>query len=64
MKKRHEQKLIVLSIAMLFAFNIPFVLVFNGEGAIYGFPVFYFSIFSIWLVAVIISGIILKRYYE
>nr|MUH40980.1 hypothetical protein [Zobellia laminariae] len=64
MKKRHEQKLIVLSLALFFLFNIPFVLIFNFEGAIFGFPTFYFSIFSIWLLSVIISGIVLKRHYE
>lgn len=64
MKKRHQQKLIVLSIALFIIFNIPFVLIFNFEGAVLGFPAFYFSIFSIWFVAIIISRIILKRHYE
>jgi O-antigen/teichoic acid export membrane protein len=64
MKKRHEQKLIVLSIAILLVLNVPFVLIFSMDGAVLGFPVFYFSIFIIWLVSIIISGIILKRHYE
>ncbi len=64
MKKRHEQKLIVLSIALFLLFNIPFVLIFNFEGAVFGIPTFYFCIFSIWLLSIIISGIVLKRYYE
>jgi hypothetical protein len=64
MKKRHEQKLVVLSIALLLIFNIPFVLIFNNEGAIFGIPKFYFSVFSIWLVSIIISYIVLKRHYE
>ncbi len=64
MKKRHEQKLIVLSIALFLLFNVPFVLVFNLEGAVLGIPTFYFSIFSIWLFSIIISGIVLNRYYE
>ncbi|TVZ28301.1 hypothetical protein JM83_3419 [Gillisia sp. Hel_I_86] len=64
MKKRHEQKLIVLSIALFLLFNVPFVLIFNFEGAVFGIPVFYFSIFSIWLLSIIISGIVLKRHYE
>lgn len=64
MKKRHEQKLIVLSIALFLVFNIPFILIFNFEGAVWGIPTFYFSVFSIWLLSIIISGIILKRYYE
>ena len=64
MKKRHEQKLIVLSIALFLLFNIPFVLIFNFEGALFGIPIFYFSIFSIWLFSIIISGVVLKRHYE
>jgi Na+-driven multidrug efflux pump len=64
MKKRHEQKLIVLAIALCIAFNVPFVLTFDVNGAIWGIPIFYFSIFSIWLLSVIISYIILKRHYE
>lgn len=64
MKKRHEQKLVVLSIALCLIFNVPFILVFNFEGAIFGIPTFYFSIFSIWLVSIVISYIVLKRHYE
>jgi len=64
MKKRHEQKLIVLSIALFLIFNVPFVLVFNFDGAVFGFPTFYFSVFSIWLLSIIISGIVLNRHYE
>ncbi|WP_298418403.1 hypothetical protein [uncultured Kordia sp.] len=64
MKKRHEQKLVVLSIALFLLFNIPFVLTFNIEGAFWGIPTFYFCIFSFWLVSIIISYIVLKRHYE
>ncbi|WP_420572126.1 hypothetical protein [Kordia sp.] len=64
MKKRHEQKLVVLAIALLLLFNIPFVLTFNKGGAFLGIPTFYFSIFSIWLTSIIISYIVLKRHYE
>ncbi|WP_299247045.1 hypothetical protein [uncultured Lacinutrix sp.] len=64
MKKRHEQKLVVLSVALCLTFNIPFILVFNFEGAILGIPTLYFSIFSIWLLSIVISYIVLKRHYE
>jgi hypothetical protein len=64
MKKRHEQKLIVLSIALFLIFNIPFVLIFNLKGAFFGVPTFYFSIFSIWFVSIVISYIVLKRHFE
>lgn len=64
MKKRHEQKLVILSIALFLIFNIPLILIFNLEGAIFGIPTFYFLIFSIWLFSIIISYIVLKRHYE
>ncbi|MFB0903351.1 MAG: hypothetical protein QMB11_03135 [Nonlabens sp.] len=64
MKKHHEQKLIVLSIALFLVLNIPFVLIFNFEGAVWGIPTFYFSVFSIWLLSIIISSIVLEKYYE
>jgi predicted membrane protein len=64
MKKRHEQKLIVLSIALFLMFNIPFVLIFNINGHVFGVPYFYVFIFSAWLFSVVISFIVLKRHYE
>lgn len=64
MKKRHEQKLVVLGLALLLIFNVPFILVFDFSGHIMGIPTLYFSIFSIWLVSIIISFIVLKRHYE
>tara|TARA_R110000868_G_scaffold215785_3_gene465914 strand:+ start:9920 stop:10114 length:195 start_codon:yes stop_codon:yes gene_type:complete len=64
MKKRHEQKLVVLSISLFLLFNLPFVLVFNIDDDVFGIPTFYFSIFSIWLLSVIISHIVLKKHYE
>ncbi len=64
MKKRHQQKLIVLSIALFLIFNVPFILILNFEGAVFGIPVFYFSVFTFWLLSIIISYIILICYYE
>ena len=64
MKKRHEQKLVVLSIALLLVFNIPFVLIFNFEGAIFGIQTLYFSLFTFWMISIVISYIVLKRHYE
>ncbi|NNJ56948.1 MAG: hypothetical protein HKP59_00525 [Lutibacter sp.] len=64
MKKRHQQKLIVLSVLLLCFFNIPLILLFSGNATIFGFPITYFYIFSIWAISIIISFIILKKYYE
>lgn len=64
MKKRHEQKLIILAIAALFVFNIPLLLVFNLEGSLFGFPILYAAIFGVWLLIIVISYVVLNRYYE
>jgi len=64
MKKHHEQKLIILAIALLLIFNIPFILIFNFKGALFGIPTFYFSVFTIWLFSIVVSAIVLKKYYE
>ncbi|MCB0399391.1 MAG: hypothetical protein KDD26_07160 [Winogradskyella sp.] len=64
MKKRHEQKLIILSITALVVLNLPFLLIFNSDGHVFGIPTFYFSIFSIWLVVILVSYFVLKRHYE
>jgi len=64
MKKRHQQKLVLLAVSLLLLFNVPLVLLFDGKDAVFGVPVFYFSIFSVWLFATIISYVVLTRYYE
>ena len=64
MKKRHEQKLIVLSLALLLLFSVPMVLLLDGDSAVFGIPSFYFGIFIIWFLAILISYIVLNRHYE
>tara|TARA_B100000678_G_C17859390_1_gene362525 strand:- start:129 stop:395 length:267 start_codon:yes stop_codon:yes gene_type:complete len=63
-KKRHEQKLVVLSFALFVALNTPFILIFDSSMQLLGIPVLYFYIFVVWLVAIIVTYIILKKYYE
>lgn len=63
MKKRHQQKMIVLSIVLLLVFNVPFILVFNKLGDLFGFPIFYFSVFAIWILSIFSSGTTLYRHY-
>lgn len=64
MKKRHEQKLVILSLSLLLAFTVPFILIFNKVDAIFGIPVLYLYIFIVWLIAVIIAYRILSKHYE
>lgn len=64
MKKRHEQKLILLSIGLLIAFSIPISLLFNSEKEIFGYPMILIYIFAVWMISIIISFVIVKKYDE
>ena len=64
MKKRHQQKLVILSFALLMAFNLPLLLVFDSATLVLGIPVIYIYIFSIILISIFLTWITIKRYYE
>ena len=64
MKKRHQQKLIVLSLVLFFLLNVPFKSIFVSEIQVLGFPAIYLFIFLSWFIVVLISYQILKRFYE
>lgn len=64
MKKRHEQKLIILSIGLLIAFSIPVSLLFSSDREVFGYPMILVYIFAVWMVSIIISFIIVKKYDE
>jgi hypothetical protein len=64
MKKRHQQKLVVLSLLLLLVLNLPIVLLFDSADNVLGLPVIYIYIFSIWLFSVLMSLIVVQRYYE
>lgn len=64
MKRRHEQKLVILSIVLFLCFNVPIILIFDINYAFFGIPILYFSIFSFWALSIIISYIVLKKHYE
>jgi hypothetical protein len=64
MKKRHEQKLVILSMILLGCFNLPLILLFESSDACLGFPVIYIYIFSIWLLSILVSFLIIRTYVE
>lgn len=64
MKKRHEQKLVILALALALIFNVPFVLVLSKNIVLTGIPFFYFAIFFFWLFSIVVSFYVLNRYYE
>ncbi|RXM41152.1 hypothetical protein BOQ62_02145 [Chryseobacterium sp. CH21] len=64
MKKRHEQKLIILSVGLMIAFSIPISLLFNSEREVLGYPMILIYLFAVWMISIIISFVIVKRYDE
>jgi hypothetical protein len=49
--KRHEQKLVILSMLMLLVLNIP-LLLFDSSEPLLGFPIVYIYIFSAWFFSI------------
>ncbi|MDN3693845.1 hypothetical protein QWZ06_16895 [Chryseobacterium tructae] len=64
MKKRHEQKLVILSIGLMIAFSIPISLLFNSERETFGYPMILIYLFVVWMISILISFVIVKKYNE
>ncbi len=64
MKKRHEQKLIILSLFLGVALNLPLILATDSSRHLGGLPVVYVYVFSIWLLSVLLTFLIVKKYDE
>lgn len=64
MKKRHEQKFIILSIVLFLAMNFPLLLLFDSSDSWVGIPIIYMYIFTIWFFSIIISFFLIKKYDE
>jgi hypothetical protein len=64
MKKRHEQKLILISLGLFIAFNLPILLLFDSNLDFLGIPKVYIFIFSVWASSIILTFYISKRYNE
>jgi len=62
MKRRHQQKIILISICLILLWNIPAILLFNIDSVILGFPTLYFFIFITWLAAIFSAFFIIKKY--
>ena len=64
MKKRHQQKLLIISVGLLIGFNLPIVLLFDSSQSIFGIPTIYIYFFSITLGSILISLLVVNRYNE
>lgn len=64
MKKRHKQKLVILSIILFVMFNAPVLLLFNSTQLIWGLPMIYLYIFMVWLASSVASFLIFRKFDE
>ncbi|WP_332034070.1 hypothetical protein [Kaistella sp.] len=64
MKKRHKQKLVILSIILFVMFNAPVLLLFNSTQQIWGLPMIYLYIFMVWLASSVASFLIFRKFDE
>lgn len=64
MKKRHKQKLVILSIALFILFNAPVLLLFNSPKIGIGLPVILCYLFLVWGTSCLCTFLIFKKYNE
>ena len=64
MKKRHKQKLVILSITLFVMLNAPVLLLFNRTQQMWGLPMIYLFIFMFWLASCIASFLIFRKFDE
>lgn len=64
MKKRHQQKLIFTSLVLFLGFNMPIVLLFDKSVNRFGMPLMLLFLFFFWGLGILVSYLILKKYYE
>ncbi|MCP2038289.1 hypothetical protein L1282_001406 [Chryseobacterium sp. HSC-36S06] len=64
MKKRHKQKLVILSITLFVMFNAPVLFLFNKTEPIWGLPMIYTYLFMVWFASSIASFLIFRKYNE
>ncbi len=64
MKKRHQQKLVVLSLVLFILLNAPILLLFNQVKEIFGLPLLLVYFFSIWLLSSLASFLLFKKFDE
>jgi len=64
MKKRHKQKLVILSIVLFVLFNAPVLLLFNSSEEFIGLPLICGYIFIVWLFSSVASYFVFRKFDE
>jgi hypothetical protein len=58
--KRRGERLIGLLLAGMVLLNFPVLSVFSVNGLIFGIPVLYLYLFSVWILLIIVKALILR----
>lgn len=48
----------------MIAFSIPISLIFNSEKSVLGYPMILIYLFAVWMISIVISFVIVKKYDE
>lgn len=54
------QKLIALFIFGAIALNGPFLSLFNRSATVWGIPVLFFYLFSVWAILILLTGLVIE----
>jgi len=55
------QRLLAMAILGGLALNYPILALFNREAALFGIPVLYLYLFSVWTLLIVLLGWIIER---
>lgn len=64
MKKRHEQKFILIAFLLFILLNMPLLLLFDSHQNMFGLPAIYVYVFCIWLSSIVITYFLIKKFDE
>ncbi len=59
--KRRGERLIGLLLAGIIMLNFPFLAVFSVNRLVFGIPVLYLYLFSVWLLLIVVKALILRN---
>lgn len=58
--KRRGERLIGLLLAGIILLNFPFLSVFSVNRLVFGIPVLYLYLFSVWILLIVVKALILR----
>lgn len=59
--KRRGERLIGLLLAGVILLNFPFLSMFSVDRLVFGIPVLYLYLFSVWALLIVVNALVLRR---